>query len=160
MDMYVQNSIQTRADFFEKYYTVPPQVQPEVDAFLQQMYALGETCANAMEFEQKFAAGGLSQWFNGLLVRCTPKPYQMTQQEQAYAKDVRREMRKEENIGKKILDDVVDDITFRAEEEMVQQRRKQMIEDGTMDDYTRATNYMEDAQAGLGFLGRLFKKRK
>ena len=80
MDQAVMQCISARCDFFEKYYSVPAEVQGEVDRFIKKLKALGETSADAAAFEAAFAAKGMQEEMNALLMRCTPRPYQMTKE--------------------------------------------------------------------------------
>lgn len=161
MNEYVKMSVQSRADFFEKHYTVPAEVQPDVDAFLAQLNQLGEQCADAAAFEAQFAAG-LSETFNNLLLRCTPNAYQMSAEESARVEETKAQMFEEdrEAIEQKIVDDIEDHIKVEAKEELFAASRKAMIGAGVFDEYSRVSNAVDDASRLGGFLGGLFKKKK
>lgn len=162
MNEYVKVSVNSRVDFFNKYYTVPQGLIPEVQGFIAQINALGEGCADCTEFEAKFVSSGLSDKFNSLLTRCTPKPYQMTTEEKQFAKDTAKQMFKENRseIIKHEINEVADHIMVEAEEELIAKRRQVMIENDVYDDYTRASNYIDLATDTTSFLGGLFKKKK
>ena len=66
--------------------------------------------------------------------------------------------------GKQIAKDLAADAAgmaaTRLESEMIAKNREQMIEAGVFDDYTRATNYAEDARTIGKLFSGLFKKKK
>ena len=64
----VKICVNSRKDFFEKYYTVPDRLKAEVEKFIEDITALGERSQNAMEFEQAFQNEGYSEKFNNLLM--------------------------------------------------------------------------------------------
>jgi len=158
----VKNSVDIRVNFFDQYYTVPLSVKADVDAFITELNALGESCTTAVEFEEKFAATGLSDKFNALLPRCTPKAVQMTAEQKQYSKEVAKEIFKEdrERIVKEEVGDVAESITMAAESELSSQIRRDLSDVGLLDDVTRASNAVEMAKDAAGFLGGLFKKKK
>lgn len=162
MDSSVMQCIKVRTDFFENYYDVPAEAKADVDAFVADITALGESSADAQAFEASFASGGYQERFNALLVRCTPKAYQMTAEDKAYSKEVSKQMREESgsSIAKDIANDVLDYARVMGEEELIAQRRKAMIKDGTYDEYTRASNVADIVEESVGFFGKLFKKKK
>lgn len=162
MNENVKISVNARVDFFDKYYTVPQGVMPEVQAFISEINALGEGCGDCQEFEAEFVSSGLSDKFNSLLTRCTPRAYQMTKEEKQFAKETAKQMAKENRseIIKHEFNEVADHIMVEAEEELIAQKRKIMIEQGVYDEYTRASNYIDMAQDATSFLGGLFKKKK
>jgi len=158
----VKSCVLTRENFFEQYYTVPEDVKPEVQAFVAQLRALGEASSDAAAFESAFASNGLSDKFNSLLMKCTPKPITMTAEQQAYSKQVAKDLYKENggNLAKDIASDAADTLAVEAKEELIAQSRKAMIKAGTFDDYTRASNMVEDAGILGGFVKKLFGKKK
>lgn len=160
MDAIVQQCVNTRLDFFSKYVTVPEAVQPEVNAFVQEITALGEACADSAEFEAKFAANGLSDRFNGLVSRCTPIAQEMTAEQKAYSKQVYSEMYSKEDMLKDIAKDAADTVMVEAEEEMIARNRRARVAAGVDDEYNRVTNQIEDAKTIGGWIGGLFKKKK
>lgn len=162
MDCAVLQCIQVRKDFFEKYYTVPSEVKPEVDAFLASLYTLGEQAKDSVDFEAKFAAEGFQDRLTGLLVRCTPKPYEMTAEEKKASNETAKELFKEDRgrIVKEAAAETVDYGTVMAKEELIAVKRQIMVEAGVYDDYTRATNAADMITETGGFLKNLFKKKK
>ncbi len=147
--------VNARLDFFEKYYSVPEAMKPEVDRFVARLNELAERSADAVSFEAEFASSGLSAEFNALLPRLTPVAQKMTAEQKAYSKQVRTEVlgQTPEQLAKDIVNDVADTIMVEAEEELIARRRREMTEAGVFDDYTRATNLVED----VGIVGRFFK---
>lgn len=154
----VRLCVEARTGFFGKYMSVPSTLQPEVNRFLERITVLGEGCSNAAEFEQQFQNTGLSEVFNSLVTRCTPQPYQMTQEDKAHARQVAREMFAEdkERILKEAGEDLLESVEMKLESDLNTQRIRQMSEAGVLDDYTKASNLVED----VGILGRLFRKKK
>ena len=160
MDAGILQCINTRVDFFEKYVTVPAELQQEVADFVCDINALGEQSGDVAEFEAKFAAEGLSDRFNSLVTRCTPIPQEMTAEQKAYSKEVYQEIHPKGEVAKDIFKDLADTACVEAEEELIAVDRRKRIEAGIDDDYTRATNYIDDAQIVGKWLGGLFKKKK
>jgi len=158
----ILNSIQTRLDFFEQYYTVPDTARPDVDAFAAQMHELGEQSADAADFEARFAAAGMNERFTALLVCCTPKAVKMTAEQKQHSKEVAREIFEEdkERLIREGVREAVDHVAVELNEEAIAARRKEMIRDGVYDDYTRTSNAVDYATEGIGLLGKLFGKKK
>lgn len=158
----ILNSIQTRLDFFEQYYTVPDTARPDVDAFAAQMHELGEQSADAADFEARFAAAGMNERFTALLVCCTPKAVKMTAEQKQHSKEVAREIfeQDKERLIREGVREAVDHVAVELNEEAIAARRKAMIRDGVYDDYTRASNAADYATEGIGLLGKLFGKKK
>lgn len=162
MNDYIKQCVNSRVDFFDKYYTVPAELKPEVEAFINEINQLGDAATDAVDFENKFASSELSERFNSLLTRCTPKPYQMTKQEHAAAKQTAKELFKEDRsrIIKEAVDEVADYATVMAGEERIALRRKAMIEAGVYDDYTRASNLLDATKETGGLFKSLFRRKK
>ena len=158
----VKACVAARVDFFGQYYDVPPTVQEEVNAFVAQVQALGEQSADAQQFEAVFVSSGLSDRFNAILPKCTPKAVTPTAEQQAYSKQVRREMWEEQKaqIGQDILDDVTESAMMHAESNAQEASRRAMAEAGVLDEVTRASNAAEYASEAVGFFARLFGKKK
>lgn len=163
MNEYVKISVDSRIDFFNKYYTVPENVRDSVENFKKEITTLGDSCSDSTEFESKFISSGLSEQFNNLLTCCTPKAYKMTEEEKQYSKSVAKEVvfegGKKEAI-KYIASDVADTIAVEANEDLIALKRKAMIETGVYDEYTRVSNAIDDAGRVGKFIGSLFKKKK
>lgn len=154
----VRICVSARTDFFGKYVVVPPALQPELDIFLEKINALGENCTNAAEFEQQFQASGLMDIFNSLVTRCTPQAYQMTADDKAYSRQVAKEIFAEDKdrILKEAGQDLLESVEMKVESDLRAQRVREMSNAGVLDDYTRATNVIED----VGILTRLFKRKR
>lgn len=159
MNDYVKQCVNSRVNFFDKYYTVPTELKPEIEAFINEINQLGDAATDAVDFENKFASSGLSERFNNLLTRCIPKAYNMTAEEKQRSKETAKEIFKEDRsrIIKEAAEDALDSATMFVEEELRDQRRKAMIETGVYDEYTRASNVAEDVG---GLFKKLFKKKK
>ena len=158
----VKACVEARTGFFGTYMTVPPALQPELDAFLARITALGEESGDAAEFEQTFQATGLSDVFNGLVSRCTPQAYQMTEEDKAHSRQVAKEIFQEdkERILKEAGAELLDSAQMLAEDKLRQERVRQMRDAGVMDEYTKVTNAVEDAGIVAGFFKGLFGKKK
>lgn len=154
----VKACVDARVTYFGQYFDVPPALSPEVEDFCKKVTELGEKSADAGEFEQQFQASGLMNTFNGLIIRCTPKAYQMTEEDKAYSKQVSKEIFKEDKdrILKEAGQDILETVTMKAESELRSERIRQMSDAGVLDDYTKASNVVED----VGILARWFKKKK
>lgn len=162
MDTSILQCINIRTDFFKNYYSVPPQLEAEVNAFIQDMYALGKVSADSVDFEARFSREGFQERFNGILVRCTPIAHKMSKEEKSCSRSVAKEMLREDsrNIIKDAAAEAIDYVKVAAEEEMIAKRREAMIEDGVFDDYTRASNAVDMARDGTSLLKKLFRKNK
>lgn len=162
MDSLIIQCINARKDFFEKYYIVPQEIKPEVDDFLLKLEELGNRSSNAQDFEAKFAENGLQEYMNSILVKCTPKPYQMTDEDRQIAQQTANAIFEEdrERIKCEAKEEAIDYVSVMAKEELISQRRKAMIEMGIHDDYTRASNALDIAKNMGGILKNIFKKKK
>lgn len=158
----VKTCVSARTEFFGKYMTVPAQLQPELDSFLSKIADLGERSASAAEFEQNFQATGLSDTFNSLVSRCTPQAYQMTEADKAYAKQTAKEIFREDKdrILKEAGKDVLESVALKAESDINTARIRQMSEAGVLDEYTKASNAVEDVGTIGRFVRGLFGKKK
>ncbi len=158
----VKVCVSARVDFFSKYYDIPQSIQTEVDAFISDTEALGERCTDAQQFEAEFVSSGFSNRFNAILPNCTPKVMPVTVEQKAYSRQVCREMWQEQRgqIAEDILTDVTESVSMRIESDSMQARRQAMSDAGVLDDYTRATNAVEDAGRLAGFFRNKFGKKK
>ena len=162
MNDYIKQCVNSRVDFFDKYYTVPAELKPEVEAFINEINKLGDAATDAVDFENKFASSELSERFNSLLTRCIPKAYNMTNEEKQHSKETAKEIFKEDRsrIIKEAAEEAVEHATIMANEELIAKRRESMIEEGVFDEYTRASNAADIITESGSFLKNLFKKRK
>ena len=162
MDNSIIQCINVRKDFFEKYYLVPQDVKPEVEAFLLKLEELGNQSSDAQDFEAKFAENGLQECMNNILVKCSPKPYEMTAEDKAFANQTANEIYQEdrERIERETKEEVVDYVSVMAKEELIAQRRNAMIQMGVHDEFTRASNAVDIAKNVGGVFKNIFKKKK
>lgn len=163
MDSGVKMCVDARLNMFSQYYTVPENVAADVEAFCQELIALGESSPDVAAFEAAFASKGFSNRFTALLSVCVPKPYQMNAQEQAYARETAREIFEEDKgrIKKELIEDVVDTGMVKLDSDLRSVKRKILIETGAMDEYTKISNIAEDIGiTGKGFKGLFGKKKK
>ena len=82
----------------------------------------------------------------------------MTAEEKQRSAEIMSGMKNE--FAKHALESALDSARIDMESELIANRRKQMIEAGVMDDYTRTRNAIEDAGIVGRFLGGMFKKNK
>ena len=162
MNDYIKQCVNSRVDFFNKYYTVPAELKPEVEAFINEINQLGDAATDAVEFENKFVSSGLSERFNNLLTRCIPKAYNMTAEEKQHSKETAKEIFKEDRsrIIKEAAAEVVDHAAVMATEELIAKRRELMIEKDVFDEYTKVTNVIDYTTDGVKFFKKLFKPKK
>ena len=162
MNDYIKQCVNSRVDFFDKYYTVPAELKPEVEAFIDDINQLGNAATDAVDFENKFASSDINERFNSLLTRCIPKAYNMTNEEKQHSKETAKEIFKEDRsrIVKEAAADVVDHTAVTVTEELIAKRREKMIEADVFDEYTKVTNVIDFATESGSFLKKLFKKKK
>ena len=157
----VEKCVASRTKFLDEYFTIPDDMQNEVQTFIADITLLGNTCSSATEFEEKFASEGLSDRFNAILPKCTPKPVKMTKEQKQQSRKIAKEILVENRD--ELLSDTVDHVANRGMNELrdkaIADTRKAMIEEGTMADYTIAKNYIEDGTRFVSFLRNKFKKK-
>lgn len=157
----VKKCVDIRINFFDEYFTIPEDMQNEVQAFIADITLLGNSSNSATEFEQKFVSEGLSERFNAILPKCIQKPVKMTKEQKKQSRKIAKEILAENK------DELVDDaLTYVANRGMNDLRdkaiaisREKMIEEGTMSDYTIRKNYIEDGIRFTRFLKDKFKKK-
>ena len=151
----VKICVDAKVNFFEQYFTIPAEVQDEVDELIRDINGLGEQCDSVTQFENEFVSTGLSDKFNGLIGRCIPKAHKMTKEEKKESRRIGKEILKEAdvNIVRDTLKDAVDMGSTYAREEVIHMMKEKRIEEGVDDDYSRATTFM-------GFVKDLFGGRK
>lgn len=159
---YIKQCVNSRVDFFDKYYTVPAELKPKVETFINEINQLGDAATDAVDFENKFASSELSERFNSLLARCIPKAYTMTNEEKQHSKETAKEIFKEDRsrIIKEAAEEAVEHTTIMANEELIAKCRESMIEEGVFDEYTRVSNAADIITESGCFLKNLFKKKK
>lgn len=157
----VKACVEARVNFFSQYYDVPADVQPEVDVFVTLVTALGEKSVDAASFEVEFVSLGLSEKFNSILPKCFPKAVPVSAEYQVYTEKVQAEFKEErkKQFADTLINDVTDSVTMRAESDAMQARRRAMSDAGVLDEYTKATNAVEDAGRLAGFFRNKFGKK-
>ena len=158
----IQTCVMARTDFIKQYFEVPESAKAAVEAFILEVNALGESCKNAAEFENRFAAEGFQERFNALLQSCTPNAMPVSAEEMQYSQEAKKEIWQEDKgrIAKDLAKDVLDSVTLRAESDAATLRRRAMSEADVLDDYTRATNAIDDVGTVFKFVKGLFKNKK
>ena len=157
----VKRCIDMRTNFFDEYFTIPENVQNEVDTFIADVTLLGNRCNSATEFEEKFVSEGLSDRFNAILPKCTPKPVKMTKAQKKQTRKIAKEMVAENK--EELIDDALAYVANRGMNDLrdnaIANTRKKMIEEGSMSDYTITKNYVEDGIIFGKFFKNKFKKK-
>lgn len=147
--------IDAKCNVFTEYMHVPEELQGEFKKLCAEMHALGDGMTDYSLFEQQFASTGLSDRYNSLLAKCTPKPVKMT----AEQKQESLKMAKEQISAKEIAADIADMAKTELQQEAISMKRRTMIDAGVFDEYTRTTNKIDDAKrAGKFIFGKLKKK--
>ncbi len=157
----VKVCVDARVNFFGQYCEVSDALRPEVDAFIRDAVALGEASADAAEFEARFVSSGLSAAFNGLVTRCAPKAYQMTEADRQRSRETMQQMMREDrgDLIRGAAEEIAGTAATYGKSALITARRNAMIENGTFRDYTVATNRIEDAGRLAKGLKSLFKKK-
>ena len=157
----VKRCVDMRINFFDEYFTIPENMQNEVEAFITDVTLLGNGCNSATEFEEKFVSEGLSDRFNAILPRCTQKPVKMTKEQKKQSRKIAKEMLAENKD--ELIDDALTYVANRGMNDLrdsaIASRREKMLEDGSMSDYTITKNYVEDGISFGRFLKNKFKKK-
>ena len=73
MDQYIKNAIDTRKQVIDDYYSIPKDKEELVSSLFDEINAMGEQCADVMEFETRFQAE-YSERYNGLFTQLKVKP--------------------------------------------------------------------------------------
>lgn len=156
----IKTCVDLKLNVFKEYFIVPDEFQCEMDDLVRAMEALGEECNDAVEFEERFASEGLMESYNALFPKCLPKKHKMTKAERRKSLEVGIDMLNKSK--KEILNDGVkkfkENIRNDFKDDLIEKNRERMIEDGTFDDYTIATNKVDDIGRLAGFLRKKFKK--
>ena len=159
--------IDTKFKVFDDYFHVPEHVESELNEVRARAYAIGENCADEMEFETRFASQ-LADDYNSLFARCTPRSVPMTKAQKKESAKLAGELAYgTKSKGKMairaaadIVKEAADTARVEAEGELIARRREEMIERGIFDDYTRAHNAADDAVRGVKALKGLFGRKK
>lgn len=163
----IKPCVDVRLNMFRDYLEVPESVAEEYRNFEAKMLSVAEESSSATEFESHFQAEGLQDEFNSIVTKCTPKAVKMTAQQEEDSRNMAKEMvfGTSDNAGaakglaKMVIKDAADIATTELHQEVLAQNRKRMIEEGTFDDYTRASNTLDNAVAAGKIIGKLFRKK-
>ena len=158
----VKRCVDMRVNYFADYFTIPQELQGEMDAFISELELLGEQCKDATEFEAKFVELGLSDQFNGIIPRCTPKPVKITKEDRRNmwkkTKEMVRENKKEliqseaETVGKHILSEVSLDL--------YEKKCDEMEEKGTYDDHKKSLDKVRTVEHIADLFNFFGRKKK
>ena len=154
----VKACVNSRLDFINNYLDVTPEHKAECDQFINDITALGESCADYAEFESRFASEGLGNQFNSMVGRIPQKTHKMTKEEKDFSKATMKQILNENKgqIASDIAQEAAETATLHAKDELIAENRKRMIKEGVFDEYARASNVASDIENIFGF----FKKRK
>ena len=150
-----------RINFFDEYFTIPENMQNEVETFIADVTLLGNHCNSATEFEEKFVSEGLSDRFNAILPKCTQKSVKMSKEQKKQTRKIAKEMLAE-NKGE-LMEDTLTYVANRSMNDLrdnaLASSREKMLKNGSMADYTITKNYVEDGIRFGRFLKNKFKKK-
>ena len=157
----VKICVDAKVNYFEEYFLIPDNFRGEMERFVQDTVALGERCGSASEFEQQFVASGLSDRFNALIPRCTPKARKMTKEEKQQSKRIARDIMNENRgeIAKDAFAEASSRVLNDERDRLIEENRQQMIKDGTAAEHTIMKNRIDDAGGIARFIGGIFKKK-
>ncbi|MDO4833885.1 MAG: hypothetical protein Q4A40_02485 [Bacillota bacterium] len=147
--------VDAKCSVFTEYMQIPEELQGEFDSLCSEMHALGDKCTDYYQFEEMFVSSGLSDRYNELLTKCTPRAVKMTSEQKKAA--VR--MTKEQISVGDIVRDAAGIAVSELQQEAISMRRKKMIEDEVFDDYARTTNRIDDAARAGKFIFNKFRKK-
>ncbi|MGN0702283.1 MAG: hypothetical protein ACI4KL_03790 [Lentihominibacter sp.] len=149
--------LDAKCNVFTEHMTVPEELQGEYEQLCQDIYSLGDKCGEDYnKFEEQFVSTGLSERYNGLLVKCKPKAVKMTREQKKTSLKGYAKAFTPKNIAREAAGMAVTEL----QEEAIAMNRERMIEDEVFDDYTRARNSAEAAVSTGKFIFDRFKKRK
>lgn len=157
----VKRCVNMRINFFDEYFTIPENMQNEVETFIADVTLLGNHCNSATEFEEKFVSEGLSDRFNAILPKCTQKSVKMSKEQKKQTRKIAKEMLAE-NKGE-LMEDTLTYVANRSMNDLrdnaLASSREKMLKNGSMADYTITKNYVEDGIRFGRFLKNKFKKK-
>ena len=146
MDSSVKVSIDARRDAFKNAYELSNEFDEEIETLFKKIYEFGNSCSDAIDFENKFMSSTLNEEYNNLFVKigskCPLKKYEYNEPIQ-------------ESKGKKILDEASSDAKYIADEISMPARRQARMQ---MESKLRDTPLGKVEQASNMF--HLFKKFK
>lgn len=149
MDNGVKATIDARKMAFSNAYELSNEFDKEIDELFNKIYKFGESCSDAMDFENKFSSSPLNEEYMNLFVKigtkCPAKKYDSGETET-------------ESNGKKIFDEASSDAKYVMDEITRPARRQARME---MDSKLRDTPLGKIEQASNMFhLFKRFKKPK
>ena len=155
MDQYVKGCIETRRESLENYFLIPDDRREEIEAVFAEMEQLGETCADAAEFEQKFAASPTNQKYMDLFQTLKPDP-------KAVAGAVKDSVSQRYADKKNLVKDVAEMAAFEVKQEVIQPLRHEAYLEREEFLRENVPGYMEAKTAAntAGLLKGLFGKKK
>ena len=158
----VKTCVDARTNYFGEYFSVPSDLQSDVEVLVSEITELGEQCISTEEFENKFVSTGLSDRFSSLISQCEPIARKMTKDEKRQSRDIAKGMLREnkKEIAEYAAESAAMSARVAVSEEVTTRVREKMIEDGTLADYTIAKNVAEDTERLFGFLGKKFGRNK
>ena len=157
----VKKCVDAKINFFEEFFSVPNDLQSEMEMFIKDTQDLGEKCSSASEFEEQFSTSELLNRFNTLVSKCTPKVKKMTKEEKKQSVKIAKEILNEnkEELAKDALRETTNRIINDKRDEMLAKSRERMLEDGTFDDYTIMRNRIHGINDIVSFIGNIFRKK-
>lgn len=157
----VRSCVDAKVSFFEEYFSIPDGLRTELDLFILDTEALGERCGSAAEFEREFMAAGLSDRFNALLPKCTPKAHKMTKEEKRHSRETAKAilLENKEGLAKDALADTASRLLHNVQDKKIQESHERMIADGSHAEHTIRRNRIQAAGSVVSFLGNIFKNK-
>lgn len=157
----VKKCVDLRINLLDEYFIIPDEIQNEVQAIIENIISLGESCDNAVDFEERFVSEGLLDKYNDIFHKCMPKPAKVTKDQKQESINITKEMLKENRD--ELVSDAFCQVADRGmndlRDKVIAETRKTMIKEGTMADYTIAKNYIEDSTRIFGFFKNKLKKK-
>lgn len=149
MDSGVKAAIDARHDAFKNAYELNGQFEEEIESLFKKIYEFGNSCSDAMDFENKFTASSLNEEYNNLFVKigskCPLKKYEYAEVE-------------EESKTKKVIDEAASDAKYIADEITMPARRQARMQ---AESKLRDTPLGKVEQASnMFYLFKKFKKPK
>ncbi|MBR5662929.1 MAG: hypothetical protein IKX00_04735 [Bacilli bacterium] len=146
MDSGVKQAIDARHDAFKNAYELNNEFNDEIETLFKKIYDFGNTCSDAMDFENKFMSSPLNEEYNNLFIKigskCPLKKYETTEVE-------------EESKASKVFNEAASDAKYIADEVSMPARRQARMQ---MESKLRDTPLGKVEQASNMF--HLFKKFK
>ena len=146
MDSGVKQAIDARHDAFKNAYELSDEFNDEIESLFKKIYEFGNTCSDAMDFENKFMTSPLNEEYNNLFIKigskCPLKKYETTEVE-------------EESKASKVFNEAASDAKYIADEVSMPARRQARMQ---MESKLRDTPLGKVEQASNMF--HLFKKFK